>query len=182
MGCAEDFVTYRVLDGFGDACSEAEARKQYLRYVEEAVDQDDDALLELLSSSSKACGSEAFRRAVEDRFRNRTASLGRYVDVSMRRRETAVPAAEVTAMVAAAYGLTEAELLRRGNREAKDFWMRLLHEEGGLAQREIGRLAGHCDGSTVSGCLARLASALADDPECRSRYRALRARIPKSKA
>ena len=182
LGPTEALVTYRVLDGFGDAGSEAEVRKQYLQYVEEALEQDDEAFLEVLNSSSKACGSEAFRRSVEDRFRDRTASLDRYVDVSMRRRETAVPAAVVTATVIAVYGLTDGDLSRRGNREAKDFWMRLLHEESGLTQREIGRLAGHCDGSTVSGCLARLASTLANDPESRSRYWALRARIPNSKA
>jgi len=119
--------------------------------------------------------------AYAHRFGDRAASLDTFVDVAMRRREAPVPVEEVTAAFMAVYGVSEEELLRRGNREAKDFWVRLLHEAGGLSQREIGRLVGHSDGTTISRCLSRLASAPAGDSEA-ARYQALRARTANSKA
>ena len=179
---AESWVTYKALEGFPEARSDAGARRKYLRFVEEALEEDDEALLETLKRSSKACGSETFCRSVEDRFREQTAKLDRYVDVSMRTRETPVPVEEATLAVTAAYGLSEAELLKRGNREAKDLWMRLVHEESALTQREIGRLIGHTDGATVSRCLSRLSSALAEGAEVAATYRRLRAAITNSKA
>lgn len=182
LGPVEDWVTCKALEAFGDAGVTARQRKEYLRFVEEGIEEDDDAFLETLRKSSKACGSDAFCRAVEGRFRDRTASLDRFVDVAMRRRETPVPVEEVTAAVMSAYGVSAEGLLRRGNREAKDFWVRLLHEAGGLSQREVGRLVGHCDGTTVSRCLSRLASVVAGDSEANERYQALRARITNSKA
>ncbi|MFO7822036.1 MAG: hypothetical protein R6V56_08310 [Lentisphaeria bacterium] len=46
----------------------------------------------------------------------------------------------------------------------------LLYEESGLSQREIGLLTGHCDGSTVSRSLARIASTMAEDETAENRY------------
>ncbi|MBT4821690.1 MAG: hypothetical protein HON70_38640, partial [Lentisphaerae bacterium] len=165
LRAAEDWVSYKALEGFRDYSSDSETRRAYLRFVEEGLEEDDDIFLEELRASSRAYGSEAFRRAVEDHFRNRTAGLDRYVDVSRRRTEAPVPAEEVTAAVLWAYGLTEAALLKRGNREAKYVWIGLLHKESGLTQREIGQLLGHTDGSTVSRHLAHLRSDLTEDAE-----------------
>lgn len=83
----ENWVSYKALEGFRDLASDSEKRRAYLRFVEEGLEDDDDTFLEELSVSSRACGSEAFRRTVEEHFRNRTAGLDRYVDVSGRRTE-----------------------------------------------------------------------------------------------
>ena len=182
LGPAEDWVTYRALDAFSDLGPDADARRAYLGFVEEGLEEDDEAFLETLSRSSKACGSVAFLREAENRFRETVPAVDRFVDVSMRRREAALPPEEATATVLAAYGITEADLVRRGNREAKDFWMRLLHEECGLTQREIGRRIGHTDGSTVGPRLARVSKDLDRTPEAAQRYRRLREQMPNPKA
>ena len=178
----QDWVTYKALEPFSDSEQDAGSRRRYLQFVEESMEREDNAFVEALTRSSKALGTEAFCRTVEDRFRDETASLDRYVDVSRRRTESPVPAAEATAAVLAAYGMEETELFRRGNREAKDLWMRLAHEECGLQQRQIGTLIGHTDGATVSRRLSWLASAGSESAELAQKYAALRSRITNRKA
>lgn len=182
LGAPENWVTYRALDAFGDKGTGDTARQAYLAYVEQGLGDDDEGFLQTLTESSRACGSEAFRREVEARFREETLKLDRYVDIANRGRQSPVPVEVVTAAVTAAYGVTEQQLTKRGNREAKDVWMRLLHEEAGLTQRDIGALVGHSDGGTVSRCLARLAATLAEDAEASARYAALRPGIADHKA
>ena len=108
--------------------------------------------------------------------------MDRYIDISMRKRETPVPAEEVTEAVLSTYGLSKTALMQRGNREAKDFWMHLLAREGGLTQREIGAMIGHSDGATVSRRLACVTSALRTDPEAAARYDTLHKQITNRKA
>jgi len=93
-----------------------------------------------------------------------------------------VPVERITDEVLKMYELDERELFRRGNREAKDMWLKLALEEGGLGQRDVGVRFGHADGTTVSRRLAEIAAALASDRNLRRRYEDLRQRIANSKA
>lgn len=177
-----EWVTYRALDAFGEAQTETDARREYLRFVERGLAQDDPAFLETLTHSSKALGSEMFCRIAEDRFKEQVAGLHRFIDVSRRRPESPVPVSAATTAVLAAYAIEEAELLRRGNREPKDVWMRLLHEACGLTQRQIGTLFGHTDGATVSRRLSQITSPSPANTDAGRAYEALRAAITNSKA
>ncbi len=87
---------------------------------------------------------------------------------------------KLSELVLSTYGLSKTELLKRGNREAKDFWMRLLNRESGLKQREIRTMMGHSDGATVSRRLAYPTSTLAADPKVAARYDDIQGQIYKS--
>jgi len=177
-----DWMIYKALEAFSAQESQAASRRRYLQFVEEGLGQDDEAFLETLGRSSKAFGGQTFCRSIEDRFRDRTVSLHRYVDISMRRRESPVPVRAVIEKVLAVYETEESELFRRGNREAKDMWMRLAHGESGLTQRQIGALIGHTDGAAVSRRLALLASRMTESPALDRKYTELRATLTNRKA
>lgn len=176
------WMCYEALTAFGGEPGEDRRRDLYRQFVEEALDDGDDALAATLTRSSKAFGSEAFCRQIESRFRERTLKLDRFIDISMRRTEAPVPVVEVTAAVLQAYNADESDLVKRGNREVKDVWMRLLHEHGGLTQRQIGELIGHGDGASVSRRLSRLTEELKTNSYLVRRCNDLRSAITNDKA
>ena len=142
-------------------------------------------MTEALALSSRALGSEAFRREAEARMRtarDRVPNRQRWVDISRRRVESGPSEAEVTAAVAAEYRVDAAVLRQRGNREAKDAWIRLLLDECGLEAREVGFRLGHMDGGTVGRRARAFAAACRDDEAIRSRFHRVIARITNAKA
>jgi hypothetical protein len=150
------WLDYSVLEAFTDLGADAERRRGYLRFVEDCLDEDDPELLAALRRSSKAIGSEAFCREAENRHHDLAVQADRYVDIARRKTETPLDLEQMTAAVMREYTMEKEELLRRGNREAKDVWIRLAQSDCGLTQREIGVALGHTDGATVSRRLAAL--------------------------
>ena len=176
------WMCYDTLEAFPDVASDSQRRAEYVRFVEEALEEDDQWFLQALAVSSKAVGDEAFCRWVESRFLEATAGRERYIDISMRRRESPAPVPVVTSAVLDAYGIRRSELFRRGNREAKDFWMRLACDLCGMTQRDVGSRLGHADGAVVSRRMRLLDEAMAEAPELQRRYGAIRAATANVKA
>ena len=170
-----EWMSYEALKAFPDVAADRQRRTEYARFVEDAIEEDDQRFLQALSVSSKAVGDEAFCRQVENRFMEETAGRERFVDISMRRRESPVPLSAATSVVLDAYGICRSELFRRGNSEAKDLWMRLATDLCGMTQRDIGARLGHADGAVVSRRLRRLSETMARIPELQHRYGGIRA-------
>lgn len=184
FAAAESWLDCIALSAYADF-EPAAAHRAYRRFVEEKIDQADEEFESWLRLSSRALGTEAFRREVEDRMRvARERALGttRWVDISRRRIEAGPAPDAVTAAVVAEYRIEAEALRRRGNSEAKDMWMTLLLERCGLTAREVGRLVGHCDGGTVGRRVREFARMCRDTPSIRARKRKTEARITNSKA
>jgi hypothetical protein len=158
------------------------AAENYRVYVEEMLDDEDEVILGARNRLSKAIGSEKFCRHVDAQHREAMRGALRPIDIAARRAECGVPVERITAEVLKMYELDERELFRRGNREAKDMWLKLALDEGGLGQRDVGVRFGHADGTTVSRRLAEIAVALASDRNLRRRYEDVRRRIANSSA
>ena len=177
-----DWLRYEALEAFPDVVSDAKRRAAYVRFVEEALEEDDQWFLQALSVSSKAVGDELFCRRVENRFMDEAAGKERFIDISMRRRESPVPVSAVTSAVLDAYGMCRSELFRRGNREARDLWMRLACDLCGMTQRDVGSRLGYADGAVVSRRMRLLSEAMAEAPGLQRRYAAIRAATANVKA
>ena len=169
------------LQAFGDV-TKAGAAAAYQAYVEDGVDEDDAFLLQALARSSKGVGSDAFRARMEEKFRRSVKRLARPMDIARRRVESGAPVERITEIVRADYAMSTKGLFRRGNREAKDVWMKLAHDEGGLSQRQIAAFFGHADGSTVARRLMWLSREIARDRAWADRLKTLREKITKYKA
>jgi hypothetical protein len=181
LGPRLPWLKYEALRAFPDT-GLAAAAENYRIYVEEVLDDEDEGILNARDRSSKAIGSEAFCRHAAAQHREALRGVQRPIDSAVRPVECGVPLERIAAEVLRMYGLGERDLFRRGNREAKDMWLKLAMDEGGLGQRDIGVRFGHADGTTVSRRLAGVAAALASDRDLRCRYQALRGRITDSKA
>jgi REP element-mobilizing transposase RayT len=158
-----------------------EAQQGYRDYVLAGMEADDEALLEQLSRSSRALGSEAFLREAERRLQAAATRPQRWVDISRRRVEAGPAPEAVAAAVVAACGAPLSER-RRGNSEARDVLMTLLREACGLTDREIGRRLGHADGGTVGKRLRAVAADRRLALAVRARCEAAMARIANCKA
>jgi len=183
-GQPESWVDYEPLSAFADQGTDR-MRRGYREYVQSKVAQDDRQMREALELSSRSVGSEAFRRAAEGRMRearNLLPDRQRWVDISRRRVESGPSETAVTSAVLAEYATDPVALRRRGNREAKDAWIRLLLDECGLMAREVGRKIGHADGGTVGRRARAFASACRRDAAVRARYGRVLARITNAKA
>ncbi len=176
-----EWLTHEPLTAFGGQDSD-DSRTAYQDYVEELVGRDDDDFQRLLSRSSKALGGAAFCSQIENRFREARAGLATSVDISRRRIEFKTPILQLTKTVLDVYGLEESDLFGRGHREAKDMWMRLTNEVGGLTQRQIGKRLGYVDGVVVSRRLAHLSRAMSANERLACRYRDLMAAASNLKA
>ena len=176
-----DWLMYEPLSAFGDPDNDG-SRAAYQEYVEELVGHDDDDFQGLLSRSSKALGGDAFCSRVENRFREDTAKLAQSIDISNRRVEFRTPVLQLTRAVLDVYDLEQSGLFGRGHCEAKDMWMKLANEEGGLTQRQIGERIGCVDGVVVSRRLAHLSRAMSTDRQLCRRYQDLRDIASKVKA
>jgi len=184
FAAAESWLDCTALSAYANL-EPAAAQRAYRRFVEEKVNEADEEFESWFTLSSRALGSEAFRREIEDRVRDareRAPDAARWVDISRRRVEAGPPPDAVTAAVVAEYGTHAGMLRRRGNREAKDAWMTLLLERCGLTAREVGRLVGHSDGGTVGRRVREFAQLCRDIPAVQARKRKAEARITNSKA
>ena len=176
-----EWLTCMGLRGFQNLSVE-DAEAAYSAYVQLVLDKEDQLLSAALNRSSKGIGGEAFCRQAETRHREGVQHLPKSIDIAARRVECGVPLERVTAEVLRFYGMKKSNLFRRGNREAKNLWVKLAHEEGGLSQRDIGVRLGYADGSGASRRLVLVSAALGRDRRLAQQYRELRAKIANCKA
>lgn len=148
-----EWVSYSPLHALlGERLGTKNLPAAYRRYVQAGLARNDQDLEEALKRSSKAVGSEAFCKDMEDIYQQLATEFGHGPDVAMRRIEQGIHPDLVLEAIAQSYGLDPSIdwQKQKGNYEARDALIWLWTIESGMMGRDIGRLLGHKDGAVVS--------------------------------
>ena len=148
--------------------------RAYGRFVESGMVENDEELDLALARSSKAVGSAAFCRSVDQDYRRMAEKMHSDVDVSMRRVEIGVESNEICRKICEYFNVGADELSRRRSmNDARLMAVRLLRERSSLDRRAIGQLLGLRDGSGLWNLEDKVEERLQTVPKFRRGYMAL---------
>ena len=147
---------------------EGEQRREYRRYMEAGVSQDDEETALLLKASPLAMGDDAFIGWVRERLLARGGLRKRAEDARLRVAERSLPAADVLRAAAAALGVQCGALQRRRrNSDLRGVAARLLCRHAGLTQRDAAAALRMGTGGAVAHLWLRLETRLRSDAALR---------------
>jgi hypothetical protein len=157
---AQDFVRYEPMLELVSG-GRARPRQAYRRYVEQGMGAAEEEWEALQDASPIAIGSEGFIEEMESLYSRLLHGPSKREDASFRRLGQNIDPAEVIAIVAEVFGISEDEL-RRQRRSVWDRAVasRFLVQYSGLTQREVAAYLSLGTGGAVSAQLRKLETAV----------------------
>ena len=171
------FVDYAPI--LAQASETPSARKgRYREFVEAGLAETDQEFLEVLSSSPRSIGGEAFRRWIDGLHAKLLRGRSHPEDVSFHRPARTVEPHEVLAAVSEELGIPGESLCRRTRGSmARPIAAHLLCKHAGTTQREAATILGLKTGAAVSVQLRTLRHALARQAKLRRLLAGIEARL-----
>jgi REP element-mobilizing transposase RayT len=161
-----DFVDYSPTLGLTGNIKTKDTAKNYRRFVEAGIAENDDDFINIMTSSRHSIGSDEFTKTVDKLYQKLIEKKSILEDVSFRNVITPIPAKDIIDITCTAMGAKDGDVYRR----QRDNMIRpvaayMLCKFAGMTQREVATILNLNGGSAVSLQLKKLNEQLSRDKQ-----------------